>query len=92
MFVDLGQDRLVLCNWLCIQMRRMLLHQNSLFFSVLYNQENRAILQNAPKVTCLNCKDLVPLTLWEEHDKSCNGGSFKQTENEFEVCSEWNLR
>lgn len=43
-------------------------------------------LENAPKVTCLNCKDQVPLTSWEDHDKSCCGGTSKQADSEYEVC------
>ena len=43
-------------------------------------------MKNAPKVTCLNCKDQVPLTSWEDHCKSCCGGSSKQADSEYEVC------
>ena len=43
-------------------------------------------LKNAPKLTCLNCKDQVPLTSWEDHYKSCCGGSSKQVDSEYEVC------
>lgn len=36
-------------------------------------------LQNAPKVICINCKDDVPLTLWQDHQMICEGGSSKET-------------
>ena len=59
----------------------------------MYIQKSTAVsnLQNAPKVICINCKDDVPLTLWQDHQMICEGGSSKETGDGCEVCNGWNV-
>ncbi|CAH3125665.1 unnamed protein product, partial [Porites lobata] len=63
--------------------------QKDLDRSPLPVQKSTAVsnLQNAPKVICINCKDDVPLTLWQDHQMICEGGSSKETGDRCEVCN-----
>ena len=42
------------------------------FINFFFSEGKHDGLKNAPKVTCLNYKDQVPLTSWEDHYKSCS--------------------